>query len=187
MRADDIMKTFLRTLTLTFIPVVLAMPSALASPLLWTIGSATLNDGGTASGSFVYDADTDTFSSINLVTTAGSTLSGSVFQNRYFTNASHLVFLDSASLNLTGVSYLDLYIQTPLTNAGGTVNISPAFEGKCADAGCNSSLSRIFNEGATFVASAVGGPETQTPEPASLSLMALGAAALWMRKQHARG
>src|SRR5260370_9871267 len=45
---------------------------ASASPVLWTLVGVAFNDGGTASGSFVYDANTNTYSSINMTTTAGS-------------------------------------------------------------------------------------------------------------------
>ena len=53
--------------------------AASATPLLWTLNGLVFDDGGTASGSFVYDADSHHFSAINLATTAGSILPGATF------------------------------------------------------------------------------------------------------------
>ena len=36
--------------------------SALSTPLTWTFSGFTFADGGTATGSFIYDADTNTYS-----------------------------------------------------------------------------------------------------------------------------
>lgn len=38
--------------------------SAQAFPLQWTVNDVVFDDGGTASGSFFYDADTNTYSNI---------------------------------------------------------------------------------------------------------------------------
>lgn len=53
------------------------LPAAFsAAPLLWSV-SGSFADGGTVSGSFLFDPATNAFSSINVVTTAGSVLGGS--------------------------------------------------------------------------------------------------------------
>src|SRR5258708_19781801 len=56
---------------------------ASAAPVVWTLSGVTFSDGGTASGSFIFDADTNTYSSINVTTTPGSVRSGAtyLFQN----------------------------------------------------------------------------------------------------------
>jgi uncharacterized protein (TIGR03437 family) len=54
--------------------IVLSAAAALCDPVTWTLYNATFNDGGTATGYFVFDADTDTFSNWNIVASAGSTL-----------------------------------------------------------------------------------------------------------------
>ena len=46
--------------------------SGYAVPVVWTLNGVTFDDGGTASGSFTYDAGTDTYSAISMSTTAGS-------------------------------------------------------------------------------------------------------------------
>src|SRR6185436_1870527 len=50
---------------------LLASP-AMAIPVTWTMSGVTFDDGGTASGSFVYDADTDLISTWSLGIVAGS-------------------------------------------------------------------------------------------------------------------
>ena len=46
--------------------------SAHATPVVWYLSGVTFIDGGAASGSFTYDADTNTYSAISISTTAGS-------------------------------------------------------------------------------------------------------------------
>ncbi len=46
--------------------------AAQAIPILWTLQDLVLDDGGTASGNFVFDADANTHISINIATFAGS-------------------------------------------------------------------------------------------------------------------
>jgi hypothetical protein len=55
--------------------VLLTAQTASAVPIQWTLDGVTFIDGGTASGSFVFDADLSIYSSINTSTTAGSTCS----------------------------------------------------------------------------------------------------------------
>jgi hypothetical protein len=50
-----------------------------ASPVLWTLTGVNFSDGGTASGSFIYDADTNTYSDIDIVTTSGSAQGGATY------------------------------------------------------------------------------------------------------------
>ena len=64
--------TFRSLLAVPALLVLLCVPSvASADGITWTLSGVTFDDGGTASGSFVYDAVTNTVSSINIVTTAG--------------------------------------------------------------------------------------------------------------------
>jgi hypothetical protein len=55
---------------------VLAGPAAAATG---TLVGITFDDGGTASGTFAYDAPTNTYSDINITTTAGSSRAGAVY------------------------------------------------------------------------------------------------------------
>ncbi len=54
-------------LTLTF------LSNAFAFPVTWTLNGVTFTDGGTASGYFVYDADTNTFSEGSISVAGGNT------------------------------------------------------------------------------------------------------------------
>ena len=70
-------------------------------PLTWTISNATFSDGGTASGTFVYDADTNTYSSINITTTTGSVRSGASYSFNCTAPCNGLTPDSSESLSLT--------------------------------------------------------------------------------------
>jgi hypothetical protein len=56
-----------------FVAFCSASHQAWAAGILWTLQGVQFDDGGTASGSFVYDPKTNTFSDINITTTAGTT------------------------------------------------------------------------------------------------------------------
>ena len=109
--------------------VVLALvvfSPAHASPVQWTLQDVTFNDGGTASGSFFYDADTNIYSAINVTTTAGSVLAGQSFASLLSGGAETAFALNMApfpSATLIGLPVLLLRFGTALTNAGGTSNL----------------------------------------------------------------
>src|SRR5260370_7191267 len=52
-----------------------------AAPVAYTLSGVTLSDGGTASGSFSYDAAANTYSNINIVTTTAGTRSGATYNS----------------------------------------------------------------------------------------------------------
>src|SRR5260370_41021523 len=52
-----------------------------AGPVAYTLSGVTLSDGGTASGSFSYDAAANTYSNINIVTTTAGTRSGATYNS----------------------------------------------------------------------------------------------------------
>ena len=78
--------------------------SASAAPLLWTLSGVTFADGGTASGSYIYDATTNTYSSVHVITTAGSRLPGATYtqENVNFTPNAAALFFVTGTGNLTG-------------------------------------------------------------------------------------
>src|SRR3954453_13212771 len=82
--------------------VLMASTPIVAAPVLWTLSGVTFADGGTASGSFVYDATTNTYSAIN-VTSAGGTLSSVTYiATSPLAAARRPSCLPAASGNLTG-------------------------------------------------------------------------------------
>jgi hypothetical protein len=139
---------------------------ASATPLTWTLSDFVFSDGGTASGSFVYDADAGpfgTYSAIAITTTVGITpvvdggvdptdptiATTTIFPGDFYTST--LIFpgnsfflnllADGAPADRTGSHAFVLVWQDELTNAGGTVSafvgdLSPP-EGTCVDATCS--------------------------------------------------
>src|SRR5258708_39158259 len=53
--------------------------AAHAAPVAYTLIGVTLSDGGTASGTFNYDAAAKTYSNLNIVTTTAGTRSGATY------------------------------------------------------------------------------------------------------------
>ena len=96
-----------------------------ADPVEWTLVDATFDDGGTAFGSFVFDADTDTYSSLSITTTAGTSHGGDVYQDEQGVDSdqSRLILLDKAVCDLQDQHVLSLFFTPRLTNAGGTVDL----------------------------------------------------------------
>jgi hypothetical protein len=142
------MKALALRILFTAIALVGLPTSVLAVPVLWTLNGVTFTDGGTASGTFVYDADTNTDSAVNITTTNGPAMTGSTYgfvcvspcagPGRY--NATSLLALTvpSSSNSLAGVRELSLGFTSSLTNAGGTVSVSnQAIEFTCADSVCS--------------------------------------------------
>jgi hypothetical protein len=96
-----------------------------AVEILWTLDNAVFDDGGTITGSFIYDADTDIYSSVSVTTTAGTEFGGFSYTDAHIDTAGSTT-LDLESPDwLTAVdgSALNLVFFNPLTNAGGTINL----------------------------------------------------------------
>src|SRR5258708_17612531 len=93
---------------------------ASAAPVVWTLSGVTFSDGGTASGSFIFDADTNTYSSINVTTTTGSVRTGASYSVQNGGGASSLGMVTLVSANLAGTPALALSFSASLTNTAGT-------------------------------------------------------------------
>jgi hypothetical protein len=169
-----------RHLTLLF-GFILSAGSAYAIPLTWTLSGVVFTDGGTASGSFVYDFDSNQYSSINVVTTSGAAISGATYT--FLDNAvphlsTQVVFLAANLGDLTGTPDLALSPSAPgFTGAGGTVNIFME-ELSCGNATCT-----VPAFPARF---AFAGVATATPEPRSLLLFLFGITAIAVRRNQTR-
>jgi hypothetical protein len=147
-----------------------------ASQLRYTFENVVFDDGGTLTGSFVYDFDTLVVSSINVQTTAGSSFGGAAY-------AQGVAALSSAVLlateqvppagDLAGETVLALLVLAPLegftTALDGTLR-----ESRCPDAGLclqqSQTTLRTVSSG-SLVSSVV-------PLPPALPLMLTGVAAL---------
>ena len=197
-------KLILRSLiTASLLLVLLSLPSiASADSVLWTLTGVTFagldpttglpngTTGGTANGSFDYNAATNTFSNIDITTTAGSgfggaTYSGLLSNGLVFGSSSTGLLLGAPGTAPTGLMgpVLMLLFDTPLINTGGTVTdtlttgaVDGGGEGTCDSADCSASTQNRFITGGAAT-STVG--VVTTPEPSALSLLAVALAALF--------
>lgn len=150
--------------------LALCAASAAAFPVTWTLSGATFSDTGTATGSFVYDADTNTVSNWSVTVAGGDTQTfppitydpgtsiGSYNQQNATTIGTQFIVNASArAIRLPGM--------TPLSNAGGTVaiNLASGFQGECY----NCSPFRPFTAG-----SLVGSAAPQITSAASTGFVA---------------
>lgn len=152
---------------------------AQASPVLWTLTDVLFFDGGTASGSFVYDAATDTYSGVSITTTDSLSVPNATYTSVVSGTDYDAALVPSAMPDLTGQPLLQLIFQFPLTDAGGLVLLYdpffPAyssFDGSCLNAGCTSvDYGRLIVDGGI-----IGTPYSAVPVPAAapMLLSALG-------------
>lgn len=136
-------------LTTAAAAVLAAMAApAWAVPVQWTI-AGTFDDGGSVSGTFVYDYDTNTYSAVNVTTTAGATLPGAVYTTQAIYGGSNAFALVTATGANPGEPLLTVTITGSMNNAGGLRNIAGDQEAICDGPSCAFvSLSpRVFTSG----------------------------------------
>ena len=108
--------------------------------LVWTFENAGFGGADTGTpltGSFAYDADTGTFSDINVVSGAGATLPGATYiAVGPAPDVNVIDFVSTDTANIDGAYRLRIGFDNPLTNAGGTLNIAFGFEAFCVDSAC---------------------------------------------------
>jgi len=159
------------------------MSSVQAIPIQWTLTDVLFEDGGTATGLFNYDADTNAYSSISIVTTDALLAPLATFTTLLGGSATDAALVTGGG-DQTGQPFLQLlYFQFPLTNAGGTLYfIDPffpaasSFDGTCLNATCTSvDYGRIMVDGGIIGSAA---PVIPVPAAAWLfgsALLAAGA------------
>jgi hypothetical protein len=176
-------KYLLRGGLIVFCGTLFSAQTASASPILWNLVGVTFGDGGTASGSFAYDAVTNTYSSINITTTTGSRVAGATYLVLdpalvSFLDAVNLIVVPNAGPYDHSTPLLFLAFNPPLTVSGGTVSFITGLssvEGTCSDPGCGAlnfqgTPFRLVSAGSVSVA--------PVPEPSSISLGLAAAFAL---------
>jgi hypothetical protein len=154
---------------------------AYAIPVEWSVDGLVRDDGGTVSGSFVYDADTNTYSAINITTTQGSSsLPGETYSGFSIPVAPSATFVlfertqrttTSPPPDYTDQNTLAFQFAPGLTNAGGSVAPSFMSESACGDIICSVNSPTVTLSG-VIVGTPVP-PSPPTPVPA-LSLPVLG-------------
>lgn len=169
------MRTSRLFIVAAFVLAALLLPSlASADGITWNISGVNFFiDGGTVTGSFNYNATTNTYSAVNVTSTAGlflggtsySTVTDAILSGSTVLGLGQNPFFDG---NLAGQSVLELFFNDPLTNAGGTDQVS-VFEVFCTDANCMLPIIRSTLLPGTVTTSPVG-----APEPGSLLFLASG-------------
>lgn len=158
---------------------LLQVPASAAN-LTWTVNNASFgHTSGTLSGTFDYDADTQTLGNFNLVTTV--TEAGQPSGFTYVTGDTAFAItnssLDFLTPNGTNSAFLLLDFATSLSDSGGTVNLDLAGSEESSIFSSSGYL-RGFTSGTV---SATGA----TPEPGTMALTigSLGAVISLVRRR----
>lgn len=179
---------------------------AQADPVTWTLSNVVFSNDGptdvTASGSFKYDADTNTFSDINISTTQGVFTDATVYTRACIDPAcpvvssqSELLLISSAFTgDMTGLQVMRIVLMAPMTNSGGALDIEDVYHLRCPLL-CyfSGSGTRFADPGATIIGTSVAVPPAPTNTASIPTLnqwglmllaMALGGAAFWRQRRH---
>ena len=156
--------------------------AALAAPIEWTLQNVSFSDGGTAFGSFVYDADTNIYSAVDITTTSGTALSGTAykFTNPYITGSASITQFLDAEGDLTGARFFGLLPASALTNDLLSVNINTIDTGEyvCSSSTCAGG-SKMRTIGTGYITSS-----SVVPVPAAAWLFGSALAGLgWLRRK----
>jgi len=168
---------------LFLLSIFLCSASAYAIPVTWTLENVAFDDGGTASGSYTYDAATNTFSNISVITTdTGSAVSGAFYDDACnFTNCrpdslQGLVVVFEKLFAPDDIEFVFvLRLEGPMTNAGGTLNLK-------VGSGCNGTSCESYL--GLYGRSVVTGSVSAVPVPAAAWLFGSALAGLgWIRRK----
>ena len=115
-------KLYITVASAAVLSLSMSAGSASAANLDWTLNNVAFSDGGTATGSFKYDADTSTYRAFSISVQGGSVLTPFTYNNsNSFTQAGAFVDTDVRFEKNDFSRYLTLEFFNALTNAGGTV------------------------------------------------------------------
>ena len=155
--------------------LLFVLGSAQATPVVWTLDNIVFDDGGTATGSFIFDADIWEWSDINITTTAGTAYAGDTYASLNsdypFNSPNDMLFVN----DLVDPHTFVLRLQDVMTNSGGTILLSQSLEAQCSDSDC---------AGGPVLRSFVSGSVTAVPVPAAVWLFGSALAGLgWFRRR----
>jgi len=160
-------------------------PVASADSVTWTLNNFVLDDGATASGSFVYDASTNSFSSIDIVTTGAGSFTGATYtalDPGFGPFPFNIAFVTAPLLpDYLGTPVIELGLVTNLSASGGTIS-ADLNEFICTNSNCSTASDfRGSLDGSTLTG------VVSTPEPSSLITLAGGLFALFASRRRSTG
>jgi hypothetical protein len=165
----------MRSIFLIF--ALLVSLNANAAPVLWAVDSLLFDDGGTGSGTFTYDADTNTYANIDIVTTAGTEFDGAPYMAVIDSAPNDSDYLAVMVYPLEGAHLLELSFAASLTNAGGVIAIEGVGESLCGQE-CMYPVLQLRD--------ITSGQISAVPVPAAVWLFGSALAGLgWMRRRKA--
>ena len=164
--------------------------SAQASSVTWTLQGFVFDDGGTAQGSFDYDATANLFTNINVTTSGGGIQGASFTAPTAFGSGGAFDFVEAPQADLTGLRNLYVLLSGQMTALGGTIQVSlftsgiSSTESVCTTSDCNSiDVQRRLTAGSITTAPTA----LPIPLPGALPLLAGGLAVLgvagWRRRR----
>ena len=147
--------------------------------VVFGVGTFAVGSGG-VTGSFAYDADTHTYSSVNLTSNLGS--STGILP---YSDSLHLDTVNGTGDMLNDFSIWLTFASAP-TNAGGTIAVSFVAAGNCEFSDCHAILdSGASNNSGAYAGSIVSG-SAGAPEPSAVLLGSGGLLACWNIKRRQR-
>jgi hypothetical protein len=162
--------------SLLTIVTLLASMTANAAAVTWTVDNLLFSNGGSAYGSFGYDASTNLYSDVDITTLFSD---GNGFANYQAlltsrtSDSEHLYLIGPGAGGLSAVSFT---FAAALTSAGGTATISYGQEVFCDDYECTPPAGNIRN--------VVSGSVSAVPIPAAAWLFGSALAGLgWLRRK----
>jgi hypothetical protein len=166
---------------ITLLTLSLLAGVAQSAPLTWVVNNALFDDGSSLTGSFSYDADTNTYTDIDLVTDLvdwgtdgelGASTSTELNLSQIITPYPSCEYRDV--IEYPYCMDLGLHFVDPLTSGGGTVNLVPYSSNEWGNDFLNN----------TVGLSLVSGSVSVIPIPAAVWLFGSALAGLgWMRRK----
>jgi hypothetical protein len=169
---------------------LLGISPAFASPVTWTLSGVEFSNGSSATGSFVFNVDTNTFSNIDISLTAGTGFAAETLDAIAPSSGNHFgAIFTTLPLSFNNISACIVVVSDPscgthglflevnpgqMTDAGGTLALTTEALVHCNVAACNNDgglgSSWQFQDDYT----ATGGSISAVPLPASVWLMLSG-------------